>query len=574
MGRIKGQAPLNVALEVEKRQPLDAKSVVDAKADLTSTSVWGALDWNEYTYLGMTVTVGNDGVNNWVYVLVWTDFTDISNWKNIWEIDYIDAPTWTYIYIDSVNWDDNNDWSDWANAFKTIQRGFRNPYDWLLNVKTKGNFSISRSDVTAMSTTRWAVRFIGSVTEEFTWVNTTFVDKFNFSTTTDLTGIDASNWFIWKHASFWPYQGYPINSNTANTMEVSYYKKLPSAYKTIFSLNDTINFEQRNFDTIANFYFLNYNITFTSTSFQVRKWFRPSYSNIDMTNISNWLRKLSGESSTSPLYSFSWCRVSNIWNYFVSSVWWQAYHSILKGNGNSRMFYAGDWLGGWDLIIEDAHDVIWSSRSWKSHIGWNYGLLLRNVVNFATLSTSTEFTFFNYDNDWYSIKVENVDYLLDFVNYEQGTGIANTIVSINQAISWVLNNWYINHNWYKSFKYIDMSNNVAINIAWTFPEYTHNKEEILSDNSTWSLVVGNTTENVVCVVKYSMTRWTDVWEWEIRILTDWTIVTDNQTLQQTNPMWLTLSSSLNGNDIQLDWTTTNTGNDIAFEYTVDRKMKF
>jgi len=575
--RNKWTSSYSVNYEPHKKAPLDARQYTEKKSDLILQSTWTGNDWNVWAYDWMVVAVYNDTVYNWLYMLNsgWADdYTDITNWKYIGEVQYIDAPIWTYIYIDFVNWDDNNDWTSWANAWKTLDRAFRVPYNWLINVRTKWDFTVSPSHLPLLRACVWWVRFMWDVTEELTNVDTTFVDKFNFSTTTDFTGIDASNRFIWYETTFWPYQWYPINSNTANTLEIAYYKTLNSGWTTVFSLNDTVTIDTRIFDMVASFYFLNYNIKTTQNTFQCWRRFRPSYSNIDMSSTPYWYKNISWVSRNSSIYSLTWCRVSNIWNNMFYLAGWTVYNSILKGNWSSRMFYGWDYLGWWWFIVEDAHDVIWSSRSWKVHIGWNYWIKLKNVNNFATLSTNTELTFFNYNYEWDSIYIDNVDYLLDFWSYEQGTGISNTIIAINQPVRWTFNNWYINHNSYKKFKYVDMSNNVAINIAWTYPEFSHNKEEILTDNSTWSIVVGNSTENTVCVVKYSMIRWTDIWEWEVRILTDWTVITDNQLMQLTNPMWVSFSSSLNWTDIQLDWTTTSTWDDVTLEFTVDRKMKF
>ena len=89
MARIKWLTTFAANFEVEKRWPLDARAIVEYKSDLTLTATWQAYDWNEYTYVGMTVTVMNDWVNNGLYQLNATDYTDINNWKAIGQASWI-----------------------------------------------------------------------------------------------------------------------------------------------------------------------------------------------------------------------------------------------------------------------------------------------------------------------------------------------------------------------------------------------------------------------------------------------------------------------------------------------------
>jgi len=69
--------------EVEKRASLDARAIVDTKADLLLLNTWKAHDWNEWTYVGMVVAVADDWANSGLYMLAWVDYTDANNRKKI-----------------------------------------------------------------------------------------------------------------------------------------------------------------------------------------------------------------------------------------------------------------------------------------------------------------------------------------------------------------------------------------------------------------------------------------------------------------------------------------------------------
>lgn len=83
MGRIRGLFDFSASFEVQYGEPLDGRAVVQFLSDLTSQESWAAPDGNVYTYVGMRVSVVNDGANNGVYWLKASDYTDLDNWERL-----------------------------------------------------------------------------------------------------------------------------------------------------------------------------------------------------------------------------------------------------------------------------------------------------------------------------------------------------------------------------------------------------------------------------------------------------------------------------------------------------------
>ena len=80
MPRNKGIASFSANFEPQVGAPLDGRLTVATLADLTTASTWLANDGLPYTYLGMLVSVTNDGANNGVYRLNAIDCTQPSSW--------------------------------------------------------------------------------------------------------------------------------------------------------------------------------------------------------------------------------------------------------------------------------------------------------------------------------------------------------------------------------------------------------------------------------------------------------------------------------------------------------------
>ena len=85
MSRQKGTAVVSFNFEPETASPLDARTVVQTKADLTNANTFLANDGNEYTYKGMIVSVTDDSTatNNGLYRLKALPTTTASNWEYI-----------------------------------------------------------------------------------------------------------------------------------------------------------------------------------------------------------------------------------------------------------------------------------------------------------------------------------------------------------------------------------------------------------------------------------------------------------------------------------------------------------
>ncbi len=80
MARNKGLASFSANFEPQMAAPLDARMLVETKADLLLAATWLANDWNGYSFQGMIVSVWNDWDNNGFYMLNAVDFTNEDNW--------------------------------------------------------------------------------------------------------------------------------------------------------------------------------------------------------------------------------------------------------------------------------------------------------------------------------------------------------------------------------------------------------------------------------------------------------------------------------------------------------------
>jgi hypothetical protein len=84
MSREKGQANFSTAFEPQVALPLDARMLVQTKADLINPNTWTANDGIVYIYPGIIVTVSQDNIGNrGTYRLDALPYTDISNWKRL-----------------------------------------------------------------------------------------------------------------------------------------------------------------------------------------------------------------------------------------------------------------------------------------------------------------------------------------------------------------------------------------------------------------------------------------------------------------------------------------------------------
>ena len=83
MARDKGTNSYSANFEPQVAGPLDARQKVDTQSELLLASTWLANDGGNYSYIGMLVTVNDDGVsgNNGIYRLTDSDYTDFGNWE-------------------------------------------------------------------------------------------------------------------------------------------------------------------------------------------------------------------------------------------------------------------------------------------------------------------------------------------------------------------------------------------------------------------------------------------------------------------------------------------------------------
>lgn len=87
MSRIQGDLPFSATIEVKKVLPLDARQLVDTKADLTGATTWNQTG-NIWLFDGAIVSVASDPTtdNNGVYFL-----KDAANYNNIGSWEKIEA---------------------------------------------------------------------------------------------------------------------------------------------------------------------------------------------------------------------------------------------------------------------------------------------------------------------------------------------------------------------------------------------------------------------------------------------------------------------------------------------------
>lgn len=85
MGRNEGTYKFSSNFELASKSPLDAKMLVGTKADLTTSTTWqpSSTPGQEWTYVGMIVSVWNDGSNNGIYRLTNIDYTNPANWDKL-----------------------------------------------------------------------------------------------------------------------------------------------------------------------------------------------------------------------------------------------------------------------------------------------------------------------------------------------------------------------------------------------------------------------------------------------------------------------------------------------------------
>ncbi len=79
MGRIQGTLPFSSNFEPQIKGELDARKMVDTKEDLWNPETWKAIDEQDYSYKGMTVSVKAGGI----YQLIDDDATTEENWSPV-----------------------------------------------------------------------------------------------------------------------------------------------------------------------------------------------------------------------------------------------------------------------------------------------------------------------------------------------------------------------------------------------------------------------------------------------------------------------------------------------------------
>lgn len=103
--------PFNLNFEIGKQAPIDARTVVALKSELTSTP---------FAYLGMMISVTSDGANNGVYLLTTGDGTTLSDWDKFSSGTVTDIGEGDYIIVTDSGTDRPNVSADATQAWTDI----------------------------------------------------------------------------------------------------------------------------------------------------------------------------------------------------------------------------------------------------------------------------------------------------------------------------------------------------------------------------------------------------------------------------------------------------------------------
>lgn len=120
------------------------------------------------------------------------------------------------------------------------------------------------------------------------------------------------------------------------------------------------------------------------------------------------------------------------------------------------------------------------------------------------------------------------------------------------------------------YKLVVPSENICLHVTGLYPE--QEKAVItLADNSSGTIVIGNTAQNKAVRVDYILTRGTSYEQGTIYLTAKaGTDIVDNDEFDDTG---VTFTKSISSNDINLNWATTSTGNSAVLKYEVSRIMQ-
>lgn len=121
--------------------------------------------------------------------------------------------------------------------------------------------------------------------------------------------------------------------------------------------------------------------------------------------------------------------------------------------------------------------------------------------------------------------------------------------------------------------YVDPGKKINIYMPKVFPEYSTGVRGIASDNGTTDVSIGNITQNRSIKTDYSVERDGKFKIGTINLLNDTsTLILTADASSQTADIGLSLSSQINGDNIELKLTLTSTGHDADYKLNVGRIM--
>ena len=585
--RNKWTSSYSVNYEPHKKAPLDARQYTEKKSDLTLQSTWTGNDWNVWAYDWMIVAVTNDWTNSWIYMLNsgWNDdYTDINNWLFVlWTSNDEILSATKFVFVDPANGNDSTgDWTE-ASPRKTIRRACDHKIDtnwYIYNVMIESDIVISDDDIPYLRNVNWLMQFIG------TWANELESDlTFTYNSTFEYTCSDsfATDQYKWKFVSFYKSSNkqwivLPVASNDWTSFQLPFFSSNVGSYTKIIEFTVWLDIQL----TRANIpwldvKFINFNITHNVPTWKLWLGNPIQYARSDVDI--NWAEmEAKKRRERTELLWFASCYIRWMWDGFIKQSWSRFYKNVLRWNWDTVIALWWIWYMS-SCIVDDVKYAF----EWNKWVPIDVTSLnqvwMRDSEAYIGMWFHTQVNMQNRVWDYECLRLTNTNYVID-IKEQDWDWIMSSNFTTSTWINGTPNIWYINYNWYKLFKYLDLERWVHLNIPWTYPEQSWHETETLANNTTnWKIVVWSLSENRTIELQYNISR--DMWgtieyrEWKIKLLNSWTSVIMNEESQETNSVWVTFNNpTINWDDIEIDYTTDNSWNNWTINYIATRQMIF
>ena len=496
--------------------------------------------------------------------------------------DYVDwatdiVLTKTDMYVSNTGSDITGDGTE-TNPYETVKKVLDHPIyagRFPYKIRMLSDYIFTQDDAISLRNFDGnSIRFYGWYTiheDNLVW---TMNDKFDFQADRDLGVGTYDNDFVAKETSPWILAARPIKlTNWFNVQYANY--KVFSTYNKIISLDHTLTIEADIlWEVNVQVYFCQFNVELTQNIRNSWAGLSFSYCKVNFngfrmfTNDKKKLGMIGSRTENMSTYLFVWVDNMTVYGCYLTS-----------NLTNTRYIY---WCqGGFHSnIVEWWYEAFLSSRTNKCDISANYANWFIDLNQVVTTAHSTRLEFFNYVSEGWNIKVTNVDYFAQLVSYQDWDGLVNLTISINVWIEWTFNTGLISHSTHQNFKYLDLERNVNMNLPWTFPEESGHRAYTLPNNTiNGKIAVWSVAENRNIEIKYNLERvvWVDTEyrSWTIKLLNNWAAISMLEDSQETADLWITFNSpTINGDEIELDYTVDDNVTDITMGTRVMRQMIF